>query len=375
MATTDDGRPIREIASVPPNYKPERNDSDEAGIWLQMKKVEERTKHSSTRIRNAKLEAFIDDMTCKIGGKHCNDMRKYILRVPAFNATMAANGMMVIWTGLLLRCKNESQLASVIGHEFGHYFRRHSVQSVRDQKARLDFMAVFSLGVAVTGMPYGITEMANLGVTGGYFAFSRDHEREADIVGLEKLADAGYDPFEAAEIWRRLNVERSVVDQDRYKDMFYATHPDPHERIENLEAAAKLRGRPAIPPPDRLQAAIEDIRLDLLLDEVKKNKPEQTLAFFEILLEDGFRRGEVLFAKGELFRHRNKGDDIDKAIELYHKSLDDPSSPPETYRSLGLIHHKAGRKEEAATNIKRYLGLRPNSVDRQMLLSYIGDTK
>jgi predicted Zn-dependent protease len=372
IATTDDGRPIHEIASVPTNYSPERNDTEEAGIWLQMQKDEEKTKRSVVRIKNAKLDAFIDDLSCRIGGQYCGDMRKYIMRIPAFNATMAPNGMMSIWTGLMLRCKTESQLAAVIGHEFGHYLRRHSYQRIVDIKARADFIAVLSIGVAAAGLPPALTDLASLGMTGGIYAFSRDNEREADTIGLEKLADAGYDPFEAAEVWRRLTKESAASGKEKTRDVFTATHPDPLERIETLEAAARRRGKPIIPPPDRLQAALEDIRLDLLLDEIKKNKHEQTLALFDILMEDGYRKGETLFAKGELFRHRNKKDDTDSAIKFYQEALADSFAPPDTHRSLGLIYHKAGRKDEAATHIRRYLNLKPNAVDKQMLLSYIG---
>ena len=72
---------------------------------------------------------------------------------------MAPNGMMVVWTGLLLRAQNEAQLAAVIGHEAGHYIKRHSLKTWLDAKARTDLMAFLSIGLAVGGVPGGGDEV------------------------------------------------------------------------------------------------------------------------------------------------------------------------------------------------------------------------
>jgi predicted Zn-dependent protease len=372
MGTTDDGRPVREIASLPPGFRPENLSSDEAGLWLTVQKAEDDVKRSPIRINSKKIMDFIDDVTCRISGNYCKDMRKYVIREPTFNAGMYPTGMMVINTGFLLRCNSESQVASVLGHEFGHYLRRHGLQGQRNRVAAMDGLAVFGLGVAAVGLSPRITDMAGIIAIGNVFAYGRDQEREADAVGMEKMVEAGYDPFEAAEIWSRLKRERDAVVGAKQGDPFFATHPAIEERLETLRSIANAKGRPAVPPPNRLMAAIEDIRIDLLLDEIKKNRHEQTLELFNMQQEDGQRLGEVLFAKGELFRYRNKPDDIETAVKLYQDALADKFAPPETHRSLGLMHHKAGRKNEAATHLRRYLALKPDAVDKQMLLSYIG---
>ena len=65
----------------------------------------------------------------------------HLVRTPLFNASMAPNGMMQVWTGLLLRVDDEAQLAAVLGHEFGHYLARHSTERLRDAKSRSAFGA------------------------------------------------------------------------------------------------------------------------------------------------------------------------------------------------------------------------------------------
>ncbi len=375
MGTTDDGRTVREIASLPPGFRPKDLSSDEAGIWLMIEKEEEKLKKSAARIHNKKIVDFVEDVTCRISGNYCKDMRKYVMREPLFNASMFPTGMMTVYSGLLIRCNSESQIAAVLGHEFGHYLRRHGLQKHRNRKATLDGVAVFGLGVAAAGLSPRLTNMARIMGTGDLLSYSRDSEREADAVGIDKMIEAGYDPFAASEAWGRLTRELEAVGGADQGDPFFATHPAVSERIETLTAVANKHGRPAIPPPNRLLAAIEDMRVDFLLDEIKKNPHKQTLTIFDILLEDGHRRGEVLFAKGELFRHRNSLDDLETAVKLYQDALADKFAPAETHRSLGLIHYKEGRKGEAATHLRRYLTLKPDASDKQMLLSYIGSAR
>ena len=86
---------------------------------------------------------------------------------------MAPNGMLQIWSGLLLRVENEAQLAAVLGHEIGHYLQRHTLDHLRDAKSRCAF-ATFMAAFGVVGL---VGQMATLASA---FTFTRDQEREAD---------------------------------------------------------------------------------------------------------------------------------------------------------------------------------------------------
>lgn len=78
-----------------------------------MDREESRLRRSPFRLRDATLETYLSELACKLAGEHCPDMRVYPLRAPYFNASMAPNGMMQVWSGLLLRVENEAQLAAV----------------------------------------------------------------------------------------------------------------------------------------------------------------------------------------------------------------------------------------------------------------------
>ena len=84
---------------------------------------------SSGRVVEAPdLQDYLEDLLCRLDAAFCSDVRLYVVRVPHFNATMAPNGAMHIWTGTLLRMENEAQLAHVLGHELVHFKKRHSLK-------------------------------------------------------------------------------------------------------------------------------------------------------------------------------------------------------------------------------------------------------
>ena len=88
------------------------------GVWYYGRET------SPYTIKDKELNDYVKKVFCKLQPDYCQKIRIYITRIPAFNATMAGNGLMEIWSGALLHLENEAQLAAVIGHEFGHYFFR-----------------------------------------------------------------------------------------------------------------------------------------------------------------------------------------------------------------------------------------------------------
>ncbi len=202
-----------------PSYRPQPG-TDEAGLWLQADKAEQEVRRSNLLIRDRGLNDYVRDLACRIGGEYCQDIRVYIVRNPYFNAMMAPNGMMQIWSGLLFRTRNEAQLAAVIGHELGHYARRHMVERMRDARTKSDLGVFFALGLGLPGM------MINMAMISSIFSFSRDQEREADAFGLERMARAGYAPLEAAHVWEQLIAEEAAATDKQDRGYFFATHPD-----------------------------------------------------------------------------------------------------------------------------------------------------
>ena len=116
---------------VGPGYRPA--DPDEKGMWQQMERVEEEVAGSNLLIRDPALDSYLKGVIGKVGGPAARDMRLYLAHIPEFNAIMFPTGFAVVFSGLLLRMRDEAQLAGVIAHEAGHFLRRHMIRSWRDE--------------------------------------------------------------------------------------------------------------------------------------------------------------------------------------------------------------------------------------------------
>lgn len=348
-------------------------DTDEAGLWMQVDRLEADLKTSGTLVTDAALNAYVRDIVCRLAEAYCADIRVYILQVPHFNASMMPNGVMQVWTGLILRVENEAQLAYVLGHELGHYLRRHSLQRWRDVRAKSAFVQFFGLLTAPTGVGPLASLGAQLAVLGSVFAFSRDNEREADELGFGLAVKAGYDPREVSRIWEALVKERDATKRST-PFIFFATHPATEERIENLKAFAKKAmpdgGRTVI-GGEQFLAQTLSLRAMLLRDELRRREFAGSQVVLDRLFEAGTGLGELHFFQGELYRLRAEEGDREKAIAAYQKALEIGDAPAETHRALGLLFFKTAEKEKARIALERYLQYRPNAEDREMIKAYL----
>lgn len=158
-----------------------------------------------------------------------------VVRSPQANAFCLPGGKIVVFTGILPYAKNEAGLATVMGHEMAHAIARHGSQRLlRTSMAQTFLMgASFSLGDLDPGQRQAI--MAALGAGAQYgvlLPFGREHESEADNMGLLYMARAGYDPRESLSFWERMSEAGG-----RSPPEFMSTHPSHGTRIENLRAA------------------------------------------------------------------------------------------------------------------------------------------
>jgi predicted Zn-dependent protease len=359
---------------ITPGYRPVA-DTDEGGLWQAMERAEAEIKTSRFLVRDADLNAYVRDVACRLGGEHCPDLRIYIVRAPVFNASMAPNGMMQVYTGLLLRARNEAQLAAVIGHEMGHYLRRHSLQSWRNMRTSTDIAAFLGLGLAVAGGGM-LANLPTLIAVAGVFAYSRDQEREADDIGFRMMADAGYTPLEASKVWDQLIAEDEAraaeTGRPRQRDIFFTTHPASEERRETLRAKAESRSADGTSAHQgRYRAQLRRLRTTLFQDELRLREYGRSLKLFEMLGRETGPDGELTFFTGEVHRLRGADGDFAKARSLYEEALAQGDAPPETYRGLGLIHMRDGEAVHAEVAFRRYLELKPDADDRAIIRSYV----
>lgn len=150
------------------------------------------------------------------------------------NAWAMPGGKIAFYTGIMPIAKNETGVAAIMAHEVAHAVADHGAQ--RMSAAQLQQVGGAVVGAAVSGRSEGtqqiIAQAYGLGTNlGGMLPFSRSHETEADKIGLTLMAIAGYDPAEAANLWRRMQQNSG----GQAPPEFLSTHPNPETRITNIE--------------------------------------------------------------------------------------------------------------------------------------------
>jgi len=348
--------------------------TDEAELWYIMERIERDLQASPQLVRDPELNAYVHSVMCKVTADYCHDVRVYIVDVPWFNASMAPNGAMMVWTGSLLRIRNEAQLALVLGHEFGHYRERHTLQQWRKLKHSSAFLGVF--GVLSSGVGVGIAGMAaNIAGMAGLSKFSRDKEREADKIGFQQLVALGYDPQAGVALWDGMLREEEARDYGKPIPVF-STHPQTKERRDDLKAAADA----VVNPPHELGAATYRAAthrfLEHWLDEELQRRMFSSSIRVITDLQVGAEpedAGLLNFYLGEAYRRRGKEGDKAEAARLFALATTQPGAPPAAWREHGLALREAGSRAEAAAALHHYLELAPQAEDLAFVTGYLSE--
>ncbi|MGH7572086.1 MAG: M48 family metalloprotease [Gemmatimonadota bacterium] len=158
---------------------------------------------------------------------------------PAVNAFALPGGFIYVTRGLLTTLNSEAELAAVLGHEIGHVTARHAVNRI--SRAQL---AGLGLGIGMILSPelaqFG--DLANLGLNLLFLKYSRDDERESDVLGLRYMTAVGYDPDAMVDVFAQLERSSGMSESQRVPG-WLATHPAPEERGER--AADAIAALPA----------------------------------------------------------------------------------------------------------------------------------
>ena len=370
------------VPLIGPGYRP--TDADERGMWQQMERVEEEIAGSNLVVEDPELAVYMRRLIASVGGPAARDFRIYLVRIPDFNAAMFPTGMAVIFTGLLLRMRNEAQLAGVIAHEAAHFLRKHQIRQWRDMRTRTDIFAMLAMGAGISGGAAGVntgdlTQLGQFGTILSLLRYNRVLEAESDAMGVRLLAEQGYDPRAMAETWEQLIAEEKLSARYRRKRRqrdisLFGTHPSPETRMTDLRISAAEVMRPGVAYDPRHAAyitATAKIRPTLLDDQVKLNDPGASQYIINNLAKDGWN-GLLRHHEAEIYRLRNRtGDDV-RAGQGYAAAVLYPDAPADAWRWHGILLMKAGRRDEARAALGRYLTIVPNAPDaafvRQMLI-------
>lgn len=359
------------------NYEPV--DADERGIWQSLERIEESIQNSPQLMQAPDLLGYTRGVVERLVGRQAPDLRIYLMRNSYFNASMFPSGMMIVHTGLMARVRNEAQYAAVLGHEAGHYFRKHTIEqyrSIRRKSAAMAFIGI-AAGAAAGTSPGGgswinAAYAINSALLLSVFQFSRGAEAEADAYGISLMAKAGYSPEAASEVWKQIIEERKASAahrKKRYSDeskSALSTHPPSEDRMIDLaETAVYLASRREARTDDgrqQWQAAIAPHRAQLIDEQVKVNDPGASLYLVESLAKDGWT-GLLRYHEGEIYRLRGAAGDDARSGDAYAAATALPDAPAEAWRAHGYSLLKSGNTAEGRDALTRYLAMNPDAKD------------
>lgn len=160
------------------------------------------------------------------------DWEVVVFESKEINAFALPGGKIGVYTGLLPVASTAEQLGAVLGHEVGHVLAQHGRERVSQQAAAQGVLALISTGFKNRDSGSYQLVMAGLGLGaqfGVLLPFSRTQESEADVIGLQLMAKAGFDPSQAITLWQ--NMSKSAGGQP---PQWMSDHPSNESRMANL---------------------------------------------------------------------------------------------------------------------------------------------
>ena len=224
-----------------------------------------------TIVQDRELTDYVADMGKRLAANSQSPDYPYTFKVvadPSINAFALPGGPIYIHTGTIASADNEAQLAGVIAHEIGHVALRHSTHQMSTAKAwqiplaiatgTLDQKGGLLAGLGKIGISFGANSL--------FLKYSRDAEKDADIVGTRMMARTRYDPIEMARFFTKLE-EKS----EGRRWQFFSDHPNPGNRVQYVEEEvgrlARIDYAQSFPKFDRMKARAAKI-------EPPKSKPK-----------------------------------------------------------------------------------------------------
>lgn len=349
---------------------------DEIGLWHQDDEDERKLAASPLIIRDEKLVAYVKSVLCEtVGNDRCNSTRIYIVRTSQFNASMSPNGTMRVLSGLFLRVHNEAELGAVLGHEFGHFERRHTLNHFKAARSSSDFLAWAAVLAAAAPSNAAIQNYRNIEVSiyGNLYRYDRNQEREADITGISYLNQSQLRPQAAATFWENVMAEGEAsasargLQKPNFKAIaFTASHPPEAERASYLKVLAQPDAGSREDGGQRYRENLAEWLPRFMSDQIKLND----FGASEYLIKSWAAYGWTDWlweARGDLYRGRGTPRDLSNAAEFYGNAVALNSQNSTAYRGLGLSLMKSGEPSKGRIALARYLELKPDAPDAGMI--------
>jgi predicted Zn-dependent protease len=207
---------------------PQQLEQMSAQQFAQMREEVPLSKSASQR---AYVQCIADAIVAELPEPYASDnWDQELFADPAANAFAMPGGKIGVYDGLLDIATDQDQLAAVMGHEVAHVTLEHSIERANAQIAT---SAGLSIGAELFGISGGVVDAIAIGADLGLLRpYGRSQESEADLIGLEFMAKAGFNPRAAVPLWQNMKAAGGDAPPE-----WLSTHPSNETRIEKLQEA------------------------------------------------------------------------------------------------------------------------------------------
>jgi predicted Zn-dependent protease len=289
----------------------------------------------------------------------------FIVNDDSINAFALVGGHIGVHSGLLLLSQNESELAGVVSHEIAHILQKHQARMIHGQRgAQFTSLAALALAILASrggGSQSGQVTEAAVATAGALqiqsqIDYTREHEREADRVGLTLLERAGLDPRGMATFFERL-LRANRLNEFKGAPSYLRTHPLTTERIADIQDRLDRFN-------SKLVADSFEYRLARAKLRARAGTPKEAVALFRSMLADKtvVRPREEVYGLALSLRRTREFDDAWKTLT----PLREGASHPAFELLAGQLLGDMGRVDEALVIYRRAMRASP----QQRALSY-----
>jgi predicted Zn-dependent protease len=378
----DDGTIALEEAEVTPRGFTQ----DEAEFMFMARKEIQQLKNSIDLYEDPELQAYVSRVGQSLVPDWVNPNELSfsfgIVDDPTLNAFALPDGTVVVHTGLLAVLENEAQLASVLGHEISHVTHRHGYRGYKNAKkwqwlqigaaaagVAVDAATDSSWAGTLVGLGSGLT------ISAAVKGHGRDLEDDADRIGLHYAVSAGYDPYEAPEVWRIF--DDYVSDQNAVANWFFSDHSTHKARISNLtrEINANYRGE-----VDRSSSATNESEYARRTDNLRRRTAKQNYEreeyksaakYFSGALSSNPRDAEAHLYMGKILWDAGGRQAAEGALQAFRAAAELEPGYADPYREMGVVFHGTGDHRAAVESFEAYLRMRPGAPEARRIRAYI----
>ena len=328
------------------------------------KEFYERLDKSGVLIHDERIDAYINQLGNKVlaqSDKAPFEFRFSVIKSSAINAFATPGGYVYVNRGLITLVETESELASVLAHEIAHINKRHVASIIeKSQKVGIATLAAVLAGAFLGGggdLTAAVAGFSLATATTLSLRYSREHEEEADRLGMSYLVSAGYDGramLDFMKLMRRYEFYSSNIPS------YFLTHPGTDERISYIDALLQTtytqKGR------NTIIGNLKRIQTVLMFGE---RNLDSSLHYFQNDLQKSPNNVDSLYGMAAT---QEKLGRTDESLSNFSKALSLSPDDQDITRDLGILYFKLGRPADAIVFLRRALTLKEDDLDTLLYL-------